>query len=49
MREAITLSCGECHRRNYYSSRNKKVKTEKVVLKKFCRFCGKRTEHKETK
>jgi large subunit ribosomal protein L33 len=49
MRDAITLACTECKRRNYMSSRNKKKKTEKLEVKKYCAFCRTHTVHKETK
>ncbi|HPW69835.1 MAG: 50S ribosomal protein L33 [Desulfomonilia bacterium] len=49
MRDAITLACTECKRRNYMSSRNKKKNTEKLEIKKYCAFCRTHTVHKETK
>ncbi len=49
MREMITLQCAECKRRNYTSTRNKKKQTERLELKKYCRFCRKHTLHKEVK
>ncbi|UCE22221.1 MAG: 50S ribosomal protein L33 [Candidatus Aminicenantes bacterium] len=49
MREIITLQCTECKRRNYTSSRNKKIQKDKLELKKFCKFCHKHTLHKEIK
>jgi len=49
MREMITLQCGECKRRNYTSTRNKKKQTERLEVKKYCRFCRKHTLHKEVK
>ena len=49
MREIIYLSCGECKRRNYVNRRNKKLHTDKLTISKYCRFCAKHTEHKETK
>ncbi|OGD20015.1 MAG: 50S ribosomal protein L33 [Candidatus Aminicenantes bacterium RBG_13_64_14] len=49
MREIITLQCGECKRRNYTSTRNKKTKTEKLETSKFCPSCRKHTAHKEAK
>ncbi len=49
MREIITLQCGACKRRNYSSTRNKKLQTEKLEIKKFCPFCRKHTLHKEVK
>ncbi|MDR0486445.1 MAG: 50S ribosomal protein L33 [Elusimicrobiota bacterium] len=47
-RVIITLACSECKDRNYYFDRNKKQEG-KLELKKFCKKCGKRTLHKETK
>jgi large subunit ribosomal protein L33 len=49
MREIVTLHCTECKRRNYSTTRNKKTKTEKMELKKFCPFCRKHSVHKESK
>jgi len=49
MREIITLQCGECKRRNYSMTRNKKTQTEKLETRKYCPFCRKHTPHKETK
>ena len=49
MREIITLQCGDCKRRNYSTTRNKKKQTEKLEIKKFCPSCRKHTPHKETK
>lgn len=49
MREQITLTCGECKSRNYMATKNKRLHTEKLLTKKYCRFCRKHTEHKETK
>jgi len=48
-REIITLACTECKRRNYTTTRNKKTQTERVEMKKFCRFDRKHTAHRETK
>ncbi|MDR0956889.1 MAG: 50S ribosomal protein L33 [Endomicrobium sp.] len=47
-RVIITMACSVCKNRNYYFERGKKQEG-KLVLRKFCRNCGKRTEHKETK
>ena len=49
MREIITLQCGDCKRRNYSTTRNKKTQTDKLEIKKFCSFCRKHTLHKEVK
>jgi large subunit ribosomal protein L33 len=49
MRTIITLACTECKRRNYSTTKNKRTTTDKVELKKYCRFCRHHTVHKETK
>ncbi|MFP4082562.1 MAG: 50S ribosomal protein L33 [Candidatus Aminicenantes bacterium] len=49
MREIVTLQCAECRRRNYTTTRNKKKKSDKIELKKYCKFCRKHTIHKEVK
>lgn len=48
-RDIITLACTECKRRNYMTTKNKKTMSEKLELKKYCRFCKHHTVHKETK
>jgi large subunit ribosomal protein L33 len=48
-REMITMQCTECKRRNYTTTKNKKTMTERLELKKFCRFCRKHIGHKEVK
>ena len=47
--ELITFECTECRRENYHSSKNKKNTTERLELKKYCRWCRKHTAHKEAK
>ena len=47
-RITITLGCTSCKRKNYHFSRGKK-KEFKLELKKFCKACGKQTNHKEVK
>ena len=49
MRDNIQLACSECKRRNYTSTRNKKKQTERLEVKKYCKFCRRHTLHKETK
>ena len=49
MRDIIHLACGDCKRRNYSTTKNKKKTTERLEFSKFCRFCRKHTAHKETK
>ena len=48
-RENITLECTECKNRNYMTSKNKRNNTDRLELVKYCKFCKKRTTHKETK
>ena len=45
----IKLECGECHRINYHSRKNKKTLKSRLELKKFCNWCKQHTPHKETK
>jgi len=45
----ITLACGTCKRRNYTTMKNKKNDPERLNLEKYCKFCRKHVEHKETK
>lgn len=48
-RKIITLECAVCKHRNYSTTKNKRTTPEKLALKKYCRFCRRHTEHKETK
>ena len=47
--ELIALQCGECKRKNYTTSKNRRNTQEKLEFKKYCPFDRKHTEHKETK
>ncbi|MBI2092563.1 MAG: 50S ribosomal protein L33 [Deltaproteobacteria bacterium] len=49
MRSIIQLACSECKNRNYSTTKNKTKTPDKLVMKKFCPYCRKHTEHKETK
>ncbi|MBI2058681.1 MAG: 50S ribosomal protein L33 [Nitrospirae bacterium] len=49
MRALLSLACEVCKRRNYTSSKNKTTTPDKLQFKKYCRFCRKHTNHKETK
>jgi large subunit ribosomal protein L33 len=48
-REIITMQCTECKRKNYSTTKNKKTKTERIELKKFCRYCRGHKVHREVK
>ncbi|MGH7818205.1 MAG: 50S ribosomal protein L33 [Candidatus Binatia bacterium] len=49
MREIISLVCDQCKRKNYTTTKNRKTKTDKLSLRKFCAACRKHTTHKESK
>jgi len=49
MRENVTMQCGDCKRRNYATTKNKKKTTAKLEFRKYCRFCRKHTAHKEAR
>lgn len=48
-RELVILACQECKRRNYTTTRNKRMSTERLELKKYCRYERKHTLHRETR
>jgi len=48
-RVIITLACQECKRRNYTTTKNKRNDPDRLELRKYCRWCGKHTIHKEAK
>ncbi|HEY4715221.1 MAG TPA: 50S ribosomal protein L33 [Candidatus Paceibacterota bacterium] len=45
----LKMACSKCKRINYWTSKNKKLVVRKIELKKYCRWCRKRTPHKEAK
>ncbi len=49
MRSQVSLDCSECKQKNYQATKNKQKSTDKMQLKKYCRFCRKHTVHKEGK
>ena len=49
MRDIIQLACGDCKRRNYSTTKNKKKTSERLQMSKFYRFCRKHVSHRETK
>jgi large subunit ribosomal protein L33 len=49
IRIVINLACEECKRRNYTSYKNKRNNPDRLELKKYCRWCGKHTAHREAK
>ncbi len=49
MRVSVTLACTECKQRNYDTKKNRRNTTDRIELKKYCRFCKTHTTHRETK
>ncbi|MCI0412792.1 50S ribosomal protein L33 [bacterium] len=49
MQEIIQMQCGECKRRNYSTTKNKKNTPDKLERKKYCPWCRHHTVHKEVK
>lgn len=49
MRSVVTLACSNCKRRNYTTYKNKRTNTERLELKKYCKWCKDHTLHKETR
>ena len=47
-RFTLGLKCTVCKRVNYVTERNRINTEEKLVLKKYCKWDKKVTEHKET-
>jgi large subunit ribosomal protein L33 len=46
-RQILGLVCSVCKNRNYVTEKNKVNTPDKLVLKKYCRTCKKKTDHKE--
>lgn len=49
MRVVITLECSHCKRRNYSTTKNKRTHTSRLELRKYCKWCGHHTLHRETR
>jgi len=43
------LACSVCGSRNYSKSVNNGQRTERLEIKKFCKYCKQHTLHRETK
>lgn len=48
MAKKIVLACSECKTRNYSTNKTENAKTERIIMKKYCKICGKHTTHTET-
>jgi large subunit ribosomal protein L33 len=49
MRDLVILACGKCKRRNYTTKKNRRLHPDRVEYRKYCRWCGTHTMHKETR
>jgi large subunit ribosomal protein L33 len=49
MRDIIKMTCGNCNRANYVTTKNKRTMAEKFEIKKFCPACRAHHPHKEGK
>jgi large subunit ribosomal protein L33 len=49
MRDVIKMTCGNCARANYTTTKNKRTMSEKLEMKKYCPACRKHFPHKEGK
>jgi large subunit ribosomal protein L33 len=49
VRDKITLACNECKRRNYMSTKSKRNTPDRLEVRKYCRWCGTHTAHRETR
>ena len=47
--KVVKLQCSVCKRLNYYKQKNKKAVERKLEFQKYCKWCRKRSAHKETK
>ena len=49
VRIIINMACEVCKHRNYTSYKNKRNDPDRLELKKYCRWCGQHTNHREAK
>jgi large subunit ribosomal protein L33 len=49
VRIGVTLACEECRRRNYQSEKSKRNDPGRIEFRKYCRWCGRHTPHRETR
>ncbi|HUW24197.1 MAG TPA: 50S ribosomal protein L33 [Patescibacteria group bacterium] len=47
-RMILAFACSVCKRQNYLTSKSKTNTPDKLVLKKYCKWCKKVTDHKES-
>lgn len=44
----LAMVCQVCKAQNYITSKNKLNVKDKLLMKKYCKHCKKRTDHKES-
>ena len=49
VRIAVTLACDVCKRRNYQTNKSNRNDPERIQLSKYCRWCRRHTDHRETR
>ena len=49
MRDIIKMTCGNCSRANYTTTKNKRTHPDRMEIKKYCKWCRKHAPHKESK
>jgi large subunit ribosomal protein L33 len=49
VRIAVTLACEDCKRRNYQTNKSRRNTPDRIEMRKYCRWCGHHTAHKETR
>ncbi len=48
-RALAILACDVCKRRNYITYKSQAMRTKRLQLRKYCRWCRQHTLHKETR
>jgi large subunit ribosomal protein L33 len=48
IRYLLALVCSKCKSQNYVTKKNKTNTPDKLILKKYCKVCRQKTEHKES-
>lgn len=43
------LACSECGSRNYSLDARQTIQTERLEIKKYCKYCGRHTLHRQTR
>src|ERR1044072_4584775 len=49
VRIAVTMACEDCKRRNYQTNKSRRNSPDRIEMRKYCRWWGHPTAHKETR